>query len=69
MAMVSVTPSGDILHDGKRFEKGKEYKVDDGLAMYFRNNGWLTDFESSAMEANVNVTLDIDNITQDTEVK
>jgi hypothetical protein len=66
MAKVSVTPSGDILHDGKRYEKGKEYKVDEGLAMYFRNNGWLIDSEGAA---NADVTLDIDDITQDTEVK
>jgi hypothetical protein len=67
MAKVSITPSGDILHDGKRYEEGTEYKVDDGLAMYFRNNGWLTDSEGGATDADV--TLDIDDITQDTEVK
>jgi len=67
MTKRAIIPSGDILHDGKRYEKGTEYKVDEGLAMYFRNNGWLTDSEGG--ETNANVTLDIDNITQDTEVK
>jgi hypothetical protein len=65
--MAKIVPNALTLHEGQRYEKGKEYDVDEGLAMYFRNNGWLTDSEDVTTDADV--TLDIDDITQDTEVK
>ena len=66
--MAKIMPNQVFLHGDKRYERGTEYEVEDGLAMYFTLNGWTTDSGNDETPG-VPVTLDIDNITQDTEVK
>lgn len=57
------TPNQDFLHDADRFEKDREYDLEDEqLVQYFVNNGW-----ADAEGVNPENTLDVHDAGSDQE--